>query len=58
MNSYANTEIYDGCPACQMLLEGIGPVHGPEKPPPAGVDRWSMSPREWAGEGPLKYWGS
>ena len=42
-----------GCEACQYELEELGPVYGPERPPVPRfrVERWSMSPREWAGEG-------
>lgn len=52
------TTVYDDCPACQALIETIGPVHGPERPPRPGIEAWSMTPREWAGEGPIKYWGN
>lgn len=44
-------EYFDGCPMCQWALEEIGPLHGPELPPPPRVERWSMSPEEWAGGG-------
>ena len=54
MNAY---ETYDGCPACRMRLEAVGPVHGPEKPPRPGIGAWQMTPREWAGVGPVKYFG-
>lgn len=40
---------FDGCPMCMSELEQIGPVHGPELPPKPRVERWGMSPAEWAG---------
>ena len=49
-------EVWDDCPACQYELEQIGPVHGPELPPRRTAE-WSMTPREWAGDGPIKYFG-
>jgi len=42
-----------GCGQCQLDLEALGPVLGPERPPLRRFrqERWSMSPQEWAGEG-------
>ena len=45
----------DGCAACQYEISKIGREHGPQRPPRAGYERWSMTPREWAGDGPLNY---
>jgi len=52
-----DAQAFDGCPACRFELEDIGPLHGPEKPPRPGIEAWGMTPREWAGDGPLKLWG-
>jgi hypothetical protein len=40
----------DECPVCQGIVEDIGPLHGPPRPPHPSVTRWSMSPAEWAGQ--------
>jgi hypothetical protein len=40
------------CLACRYDLDRlVGPVHGPAVPPAprARVERWSMTPAEWAG---------
>jgi hypothetical protein len=55
---YGPESVADGCLACQYEQEQIGPLHGPDKPRSPSVSRWSMTPREWAGDGPLKFWGN
>lgn len=37
------------CLACQYEAEQLGPVQGCERPPRFRVERWSMTPDEWAG---------
>lgn len=37
------------CLACRYEAEQLGPVQGCEPPPPFRVERWSMTPDEWAG---------
>lgn len=38
------------CPICRFeAQQELGPVQGCELPPKPGVERWSMSPDEWAG---------
>jgi len=47
-------DYHAGCPACRLDAERLGPVQGCD-PPPAPrwrVERWSMTPREFAGEEP------
>jgi hypothetical protein len=43
---------FHGCPMCNYLLEQVGPMHGPDRPPVIrpSVERWSMSPEEWFGQ--------
>ena len=52
--SWAN--MFHDCPACRYEAESLGPVQGCEPPPVLRhrVERWSMSPAEWAGEPPLR----
>lgn len=38
-----------GCLMCIAQQSEIGPVLGPVRPPKQRVERWSMSPAEWAG---------
>lgn len=46
---------YHDCPACRLEAESLGPVQGCETPVYRHrVERWSMSPAEWAGEPPLR----
>lgn len=46
--AYADWQEF-GCQGCRDNVIQLGPVLGPELPPALGIERWSMTPAEWAG---------